>query len=138
MAGYYAYTFVRFEPGTDKMGLGLREKSFAVLRFILGKGWTYRFPLYYQRIMKKRFDSARQEAFRYCIDKAGVDLRDKRTCLDLGCGTGITSVWLASALSHLFVIGVDRNRTMLKGARRQAKNLGVADRCIFQDLSFPT
>ncbi len=27
---------------------------------------------------------------------------------------------------------------MLKEARRQAKNLGVADLCIFQDSSFPT
>ncbi len=131
MAGYLWHTVVRFKPGTDIMGIGLKEKTFAVLRFILGKGWTYHFPLYYQRIMKKRFDSARQEAFRYFIEKAGVDLREKRTCLDLGCGTGITSVWLAGSLSPLFVIGVDRNRAMLKRARRQAKKLGVADRCMF-------
>ena len=50
-------------------------------------------------------------------------------CLELGCGSGATAVWLAEHGSG--VVGVDVCEAPLREARARAVALGVARRCIF-------
>jgi ubiquinone/menaquinone biosynthesis C-methylase UbiE len=116
--------------------LHLRYRFSALLRLLLGRGWAYRFPGYYQRVIGRRFGAVREQAFRHFLAKAGPDLQG--TALDLACGTGLTTLWLASACPGLRLTGVDADRGMLASARRQARKLGVADRCTFLEADART
>lgn len=110
--------------------MSLKRMDLAILRRGLGKGWIYHFPRRYDNVITRRFDEARGKAFRHFVETAS-GLKDKKTCLDLACGTGLTTIWMASACPHLRLMGIDASARMLIQARRQAKDLGVADRCDF-------
>lgn len=108
----------------------LKGRALAMLRRVLGKGWIYYFPRLYEDVIRRRFGERRETAFRHFVEGAS-GLRDKRLCLDLACGTGLTTLWMASACPHLRVVGIDASARMLRLARRRAKAAGVAGRCDF-------
>lgn len=107
------------------------------MRHAAGNGWMYRLPRYYDRVIERRFGVHRDRAYRYFLE--GVEgLDGRKTCLDVACGTGLTSVWMARAVPELSVIGIDLNTGMLDLARRRALKQGVADRCKFLRLDATT
>ncbi|MDM3972749.1 class I SAM-dependent methyltransferase [Mycobacterium marseillense] len=56
------------------------------------------------------------------------------TALDLACGQGTASVWLASRGLH--VVGLDISPVAVAHARELARRAGVADRCRFAVVDF--
>jgi ubiquinone/menaquinone biosynthesis C-methylase UbiE len=116
--------------GCDEV-LDVRTALAGIVRSTLGAGWMYRLPRRYQREIETRFADARQEAFSYFVETRRAELAEKRTCLDLACGTGLTSLWMAAACPQLDIVGIDASRRMLSHARREAKRRGLADRCTF-------
>ncbi len=58
-----------------------------------------------------------------------------RTVLDVGCGSGRNTVWLArQGVERL--VGVDISAPMIEQATELARRAGVADRCEFRHLDF--
>lgn len=117
--------------------MNLRSLFHASMRHVAGNGWMYRLPRYYDRIIEKRFGLYRDRAYRYFLQQVG-GLDGSKTCLDVACGTGLTSVWMAQALPEISVIGIDSNIGMLELAKRRARKLGVGDRCRFLRLDATT
>jgi len=64
------------------------------------------------------------------ILKAYAD-RPVRSLLDLGCGTGNHSIPLAQ--QGYEIVGVDRSRAMLDGARRKAEKFGLDGTAVFHE-----
>ena len=60
---------------------------------------------------------------------------DEARALDLGCGTGWSSVALAQAFPSLTVLGVDSDEASVLDARRNATEAGVGDRVDFEVAS---
>jgi len=54
-------------------------------------------------------------------------LPDHGTILDLGCGFGLFSLYIAARKPHAHVIGVDVNAARLRIARAAAQKLGIAN-----------
>lgn len=104
------------------------------LSLVYGKGWMYRFPKHYDRIIRNRLDAVREEAFNYFLATYSGDLRASSTCIDLACGTGLTSVALARNVTGCRVIGVDQNAGMLEEAKKRAREMGVDRDCTFIQL----
>ncbi len=107
------------------------------MRHTVGSGWMYRLPRHYDRIIEKRFGVHRDRAYRYFLEQV-EGLEGAKTCLDVACGTGLTSVWMARELPKLSVVGIDANIGMLDVAKRRAQQQGVADRCQFLRLDATT
>lgn len=110
------------------MSLGDTVSSYA--RRIAGDGWMYRTPWYYQRLIHKTFGLARTQASLYLLGRIDEPARIRRV-LDVACGTGITTVWLASAFPTANVLGIDSSSKMLRYATRRARAEGVQGRCTF-------
>jgi ubiquinone/menaquinone biosynthesis C-methylase UbiE len=91
----------------------------------------YRVPGRYHREIEHRFGDTRRRAFEHFVESRADALGEKRTCLDVACGTGLTTLWLASALPQLQIVGVDASGGMLRRARREARRLGLESRCSF-------
>jgi SAM-dependent methyltransferase len=74
---------------------------------------------------------------------AAVQLRPGEVILDVGCGSGVLGRWLARSTGQANrIIGVDRNRYLLREAAALAMQEGLADIIAFQEgnaeaLSFP-
>lgn len=88
-------------------------------------------PRRYQRAVEATFGDVRRQAFEHLVATRADALASGSTCLDLACGTGLTSLWLASRCPGLRVVGVDDNRAMLKQAGREAKRRGLDEQCTF-------
>jgi SAM-dependent methyltransferase len=58
------------------------------------------------------------------LGRMGVDFKGRRL-LDIGCGTGVYALPLASAAER--VLGVDSSRAMLKVFRRQCRERGIGN-----------
>lgn len=58
-----------------------------------------------------------------------------RRALELGCGTGINAVWLASCVRN--VAAIDLSRRAIRQARRRAEAAGVRVRFVAGDLTEP-
>jgi trans-aconitate methyltransferase len=95
-------------------------------RRILGDGWIYRVPRYYERTVNETIGNVRTKATNHVLSR--IDRDHVGAVLDIACGTGITTHELARALPHAQVTGVDRDRGMLRAARRHAPN-----NCTFVD-----
>jgi len=54
-------------------------------------------------------------------------LPDHGTLLDLGCGFGLFSLYIAARKPHAHVVGVDVNEARLRIARAAAQKLGIAN-----------
>lgn len=108
----------------------MREVAFALVRRVAGDGWMYRLPRYYHQVIDRRFGAVRTRATRDLLESVGESGRVKRV-LDVACGTGITTMWLASAFPAAYVVGVDSNPKMLRFAARRARAKDVQERCAF-------
>ena len=91
----------------------------------------YRFPKHYDKIIQHRFEAFRGEAFDYFLKTRSIELAKCHLCLDLACGTGLTSVAIAAKTCECRVIGIDQNIRMLAQARQRARDEGLEDRCRF-------
>ena len=117
--------------------MDLEDLVFPVSRRMFGPGWIYRLPWFYQRVITDRFGSVRTRAYQHLFERLD-GLQGVNTCLDVACGTGIASVWMASELSKLEVVGIDSSLGMLNHARHRARQSGVANRCRFLQANATT
>lgn len=93
----------------------------------------YRAPKGYDGVVGPRFDEVCERAFDHLFKTGVANLPAQASCLDLACGTGITTVSLAKHRSDLVVIGVDASKDMLTEARQRAEREGLAGRCPFKE-----
>jgi ubiquinone/menaquinone biosynthesis C-methylase UbiE len=99
-------------------------------RKLLGHGWMYRVPRYYESTIDVIFGATRRAAFHDLLH-GPFPVGSATAVVDLACGTGITSTWLATHLPRARIIGLDASPRMLNAARRRAAKLGLSDRCVF-------
>lgn len=99
-------------------------------RKMLGHGWMYRVPRYYERTIDLIFGATRRAAFQDLLH-GPYPIASATVVVDLACGTGITSIWLATNIPRARIIGIDASSRMLNAARRRAARLGLSDRCVF-------
>lgn len=71
-------------------------------------------------------DSERVSLFKKGIDKA---VNAKTVFCELGCGTGIFSIYAAKKAKKVYAVEIDRN--VLNIARQNAENAGMADKITF-------
>jgi ubiquinone/menaquinone biosynthesis C-methylase UbiE len=90
----------------------------------------YRLPSHYDRVIGSYFGSTRDQAYRYLLEYL-ARRSQPRVCIDIACGTGITSIWLAKQMPETSIVGVDCNMRMLHAARARARKSGVVARCAF-------
>lgn len=122
--------------------LKLRPESYSAHRKLsevlsrIGKvegAWRYQFPEAYDRGNIPWIGEVRRKAFDYLFNTGIVDFKTPAMCLDLACGTGITTLSLAEYRRELLVIGIDTSRQMLAEARRKAEQEGLTGRCSFRE-----
>jgi ubiquinone/menaquinone biosynthesis C-methylase UbiE len=66
---------------------------------------------------------------------AALRLEDRATLVDLACGMGGPSLWLATQLA-VRVVGIDASPVAVELATARAAQLGIGDRCAFQVGTF--
>ena len=99
-------------------------------RKVFGHGWMYRVPGYYENTIDQIFGATRKTAFEDLLH-GPHPIGTAAVAVDLACGTGITSTWLAANLPGARIIGIDSNPRMLNTARERAARLRLSDRCVF-------
>lgn len=71
-----------------------------------------------------RFEAERRQPFLDLME--WVPARPYRHIVDLGCGTGTNTVWLAARNPEAHIVGVDSSSHMLQKADRSARNVTYA------------
>jgi len=118
--------------GLLRRGMGsAKRRALNLARRIAGPGYVYWMPKRYDDVIVPRFGEVRQQAFSDLIAAFGPDKRQPRTVIDIACGSGLSTLWLAQHLPDSLVVGTDRHGSMLAEARRRVRSAGVADRCKF-------
>jgi SAM-dependent methyltransferase len=77
----------------------------------------------------KQFYATTRQSVRY-IDEWFRSAVGAKVFLDYGCGNGIMAI-KAAKLGAALAVGIDISGVSVNNAIREAKNAGVADRCIF-------
>ena len=97
------------------------------------EAWRYKFPEAYDRENSPWIGEVRQQAFDYLFNTGIADFETPAMCLDLACGTGLTTLSLAEYRRELLVIGIDASQQMLAEARSKAEQEGLTGRCSFRE-----
>lgn len=73
------------------------------------------------------------------IEELSETDEEKITVLDVGTGSGVIALTLASELPGSHAVGIDKSPDAIKVAKQNAAHLGVEDRVAFKqlDISFP-
>ncbi len=73
-----------------------------------------------------------EEAGQYHVERMAsmIDLDSNSRVLDVGCGNGVTAIWLAQQFDCQ-VVGIDPSQTNIKKAKELASQAGVADKVTF-------
>lgn len=77
----------------------------------------------------KKYYATTRQSVRY-VDEWCRSAVGANVFLDYGCGNGVRAIKVAK-LGAALAIGIDISGVSVSNARREAKNAGVADRCIF-------
>ncbi|GIW44746.1 MAG: hypothetical protein KatS3mg077_2028 [Candidatus Binatia bacterium] len=83
--------------------------------------------------------TTRERAFKRALI-GQADIRPGQRVLDLGCGTGTLSVWIAQSCPEADIVGVDGDREALAIAKEKAERAGVAvrfDEAMADELPYP-
>jgi cyclopropane-fatty-acyl-phospholipid synthase len=70
---------------------------------------------------------ARAEASMLALTCARADLRDGQRVLELGCGWGSLSLWMAAAFPKSEIVAVSNSRTQRRHIQKQARDRGLTN-----------
>src|ERR1700730_4964262 len=111
---------------TDEDNARHHEVPAALFAGVLGPNRKYSSCFYKEP--KSTLQEAEEEALRQTVEHA--DLADGQSILELGCGWGSLSLWMARQFPHSEVTAVSNSRTQREYIEREAAGAGVQNlRC---------
>src|ERR1700730_5366397 len=111
---------------TDEANIQHYEVPAAFFAHVLGPNRKYSSCFYKEP--KSTLQEAEEEALRQTVEHA--DLADGQSILELGCGWGSLSLWMARQFPHSEVTAVSNSRTQREYIEREAAGAGVQNlRC---------
>lgn len=84
---------------------------------------------------QKRVIGKKNFTYRNLIEILEKYVNDENKILDIGCGSGVISLFLASRGKQ--VLGIDISRSSINACREGAKNLGLKEKAVFKVVDFP-